>query len=74
MSVGKLRIHTSIHRLIALAFIPNPENLPQINHIDGNKLNNAIENLEWIDNSGNQLHAYRLGLQPDRRKLKPTLV
>ena len=74
MSIDKLRIHTSTYRLIALTFIPNLENLPQINHIDDNKLNNHVTNLEWIDNSGNQIHAYRLGLQPYRRKLKPTLV
>ncbi len=54
------------HRLVALAFIPNPLNLPQVNHIDGNKLNCNDWNLEWTDNSSNQKHAYRLGLQPSR--------
>lgn len=39
--------HFTIHRLIAICFIPNPENLPSINHIDENKLNNTVENLEW---------------------------
>jgi hypothetical protein len=46
-----------IHRLIAEAFIPNPENNPHINHKDGNKLNNIIENLEWITHHKNVLHA-----------------
>lgn len=52
-----------LHRLIAIAFIPNPENLPCINHIDGNKLNNSIENLEWCTHRNNQLHAYRTKLR-----------
>lgn len=55
--------HKIIHRLVALAFIPNPNNLPQINHIDGNKQNNNVNNLEWCDNSQNQKHAYKLGLK-----------
>jgi hypothetical protein len=55
-----------VHRLVAKAFIDNPKNLPQVNHIDGNKFNNASDNLEWINNSENQKHAYKLGLQPSR--------
>lgn len=53
-----------VHRLVGQAFIPNPDNLPQINHKDGNKLNNNVENLEWVDNSQNMLHAYENGLHP----------
>lgn len=46
-----------IHRLVANAFIPNPENLPEVNHIDSNPANNAVTNLEWVDSSGNTIHA-----------------
>ena len=48
---------------MALAFIPNVNNLPQINHIDGNKSNNVVENLEWITNRDNVIHAYNMGLK-----------
>lgn len=53
-----------IHRLVALAFIPNPNNLPQINHKDGNKKNNSVDNLEWCTNLYNTIEAVRLGLKP----------
>lgn len=51
-----------IHRLVAKAFVPNPDNLPQVNHKDGNKLNNSIDNLEWITNRDNTQHGYDNGL------------
>jgi hypothetical protein len=52
----------ALHRLIALAFIENPQNKEQVNHIDGNKINNRVDNLEWVTNSENQLHKYQIGL------------
>lgn len=52
-----------IHRLVAKAFIPNPNNYPVINHINGNKLDNKVENLEWCTQSHNVKEAYKLGLQ-----------
>lgn len=56
----------SIHRLVAMTFIQNKDNLPQVNHIDGNKKNNNIDNLEWCDNFRNSSHAYEIGLNKRR--------
>lgn len=52
-----------VHRIVAQTFIPNPDNLPCINHKDGNKLNNNINNLEWCTYSYNTKHAYNTGLE-----------
>lgn len=53
----------AIHRLAAEAFIPNPNNYKEINHIDGNKNNNKVENLEWCNRQYNVLHSYKWGLK-----------
>lgn len=53
----------SVHRLVAIAFIPNPENLPEVNHKDGRKYHNYVHNLEWMSSSENDYHAYRTGLK-----------
>ena len=59
---GKKQYH-NVHRLIAKAFIPNPDGLREVNHKDGNKLNNAVSNLEWVSTRENQIHARNNGLE-----------
>jgi hypothetical protein len=58
----------TVHRLVARTFIPNPENKEEVNHIDGNKLNNCVDNLEWVTTSENMLHAYKTGIRENNYK------
>lgn len=67
LSAGK-RKDFKAHRLVAEYFIDNPNDYPIVNHIDGNKANNHIENLEWCTYSQNNIHAYKNGLNTSKKK------
>jgi hypothetical protein len=73
---NKIRTTIPLHRLVALNFIPNPESKPQINHKDGNKLNNKVGNLEWVTHQENMQHAFatelnrgRIGIENAKAKI-----
>jgi hypothetical protein len=71
--LNKKQFKFSIHRLVGEVYLPNPSNKKQINHINGKKDDNRLENLEWVNQSENQLHAYKHGLQGRKYKYDRSL-
>lgn len=67
----KMKQHR-VHKLVAESFVPNPENKPIVNHIDGNKENNSANNLEWCTHSENMIHSYENGLHNVEKGKKTT--
>lgn len=57
-------VYKSIHRLVAIAFVPNPDNKPQVNHKDCNKRNNHVSNLEWVTQLENNIHTISMNRRP----------
>lgn len=62
VTINGIKRTIRVHREVAKAFVDNPHNYPQVNHIDGNKANNAATNLEWVTNRDNAIHAIKTGL------------
>lgn len=71
--INGVKYQLKVHRLVAIKYLPNPNNLPQVNHKDGSKLNNNVENLEWCDAKHNIHHAHKNGLATNKHRKKKVM-
>lgn len=74
LSTNGIRRSYPVHRLVARAFVPNPDNKPYVNHKDGNKENNCFNNLEWVTAKENDAHARKTGLKVQGKPIKAVSV
>ena len=71
LSIGDKPKYCRVHRLVACAFIPNPDNLPEVNHIDEDKSNNRVDNLEWVTHIQNEHHGTKIERGARTRDRRP---
>jgi hypothetical protein len=74
VKLGRKGQYKGVHRLVAETWIPNPTNLLEVNHKDANKLNNCVENLEWMTRSQNAIHAVQKGLMNQKLNVEQIQV
>src|SRR3990167_7463684 len=73
LKIGEVNKCYRVHRILAEVFIDNPTNKPQVNHKDGVKTNNSLDNLEWCTEKENRLHAWKTGLMEPVREARRKL-